>query len=78
MEQGRHTFGRDTMRGIHLVAGVGAVMGLDLVWLIADTLNAMMAIPNLVSLVVLSPVVVRLTREYFATQAVQVVQGAIE
>jgi AGCS family alanine or glycine:cation symporter len=61
-----------------IVAGVGAVMGLDLVWLIADTLNAMMAIPNLVSLVVLSPVVVRLTREYFATQAVPAVQGAIE
>jgi AGCS family alanine or glycine:cation symporter len=38
---------------------------LDFVWLVADTLNAMMAIPNLVALALLSPVVFKLTREYF-------------
>ena len=32
-------------------------MSLDLVWAIADTLNGLMAIPNLIALVVLSPVV---------------------
>jgi AGCS family alanine or glycine:cation symporter len=42
---------------------VGAVTQLDLVWQIADTLNALMAAPNLVSLIVLAPVVVKLTRE---------------
>jgi alanine or glycine:cation symporter, AGCS family len=42
---------------------VGAVAHLDLAWTIADTLNALMAVPNLISLIVLSPVVVQLTRE---------------
>lgn len=45
---------------------VGAVTQLDFVWLVADTLNAFMALPNLVSLLLLSPVVVRLTQEYWA------------
>jgi AGCS family alanine or glycine:cation symporter len=40
----------------------GAVTHLDLAWSIADTLNALMAVPNLVALLALSPVVVRLTR----------------
>ncbi len=38
---------------------------LDFVWLVADTLNALMAIPNLVALLMLSPVVFKLTRDYF-------------
>jgi AGCS family alanine or glycine:cation symporter len=45
---------------------LGAVTHLDLAWTIADTLNALMAVPNLVALVVLAPVVVRLTREQLA------------
>jgi alanine or glycine:cation symporter, AGCS family len=45
---------------------VGAVTHLDFVWLVADTLNAFMAFPNLVALILLSPVVVRLTNEFFA------------
>lgn len=45
---------------------VGAVTQLDFVWLLADTLNAFMALPNLISLLLLSPVVVRLTQEYWA------------
>ena len=44
---------------------VGAVLQLDPVWLIADTLNALMALPNLLSLLLLSPIVLRLTRDYF-------------
>ena len=35
---------------------------------IADTLNALMAIPNLIGLVGLSGVVVKLTREYFENE----------
>ena len=46
----------------------GAVAQLDFAWLVADTLNGLMAIPNLIALVLLSPVVVKLTREYFARQ----------
>ena len=44
----------------------GTKAGIDLVWLLADTLNALMALPNLVALVLLSPVVVKLTQEYYA------------
>jgi AGCS family alanine or glycine:cation symporter len=49
-----------------LVVPVGTVFHLDTVWLIADTLNAFMAIPNLIALVLLGPLVFQLTREYFA------------
>ncbi len=47
---------------------VGAMMKLDFVWLLADTLNALMALPNLIALVLLSPVIFKLTRDYFAQQ----------
>jgi len=46
----------------------GAVAQLDFAWLVADTLNGLMAIPNLMALLLLSPVVVQLTREHFARQ----------
>jgi len=44
---------------------VGAVAKLSFIWLVADTLNALMAIPNLIALLLLSPVVVQLTHAYF-------------
>lgn len=44
---------------------VGATMPLDLAWAIADTLNGLMAIPNLIAILLLSPVIVRTTREHF-------------
>ena len=44
---------------------IGATASLDFIWLVADTLNALMAIPNLIALVLLSPVVFKLTREHF-------------
>jgi len=51
-----------------LAIPLGASLSLDFVWLVADTLNAMMAIPNLIALALLSPVVFKLTREYFEKQ----------
>ena len=45
---------------------IGATLKLDLVWNIADTLNGFMAVPNLVALLGLSPVVIKLTKEHFA------------
>lgn len=48
-----------------LAVFAGAVFQLDFVWLLADTLNALMAIPNLVALLLLSPVVLKLTKDYF-------------
>jgi AGCS family alanine or glycine:cation symporter len=43
---------------------LGTVGDLNLVWVIADILNACMAIPNLTALLLLSPVVFKLTRDY--------------
>lgn len=44
---------------------VGALVSLDMVWTAADILNALMAVPNLIALILLTPVVVRLSREFF-------------
>ncbi|MCB1064194.1 MAG: sodium:alanine symporter family protein [Verrucomicrobiae bacterium] len=49
-----------------LAVVIGSVGGLHLVWTLADVLNAMMAIPNLIALVALSGVVVAETRDYWA------------
>jgi len=49
-----------------LVAILGATVDLGVLWDIADTLNGLMAIPNLIAVAVLSPVVFRLTKEYFS------------
>jgi len=49
-----------------LVAVLGATVDLGLLWDIADTLNGFMAIPNLIAVALLSPVVFRLTKQFFA------------
>ena len=43
---------------------VGSVMNLGLVWNLADSMNALMAIPNLISLLFLSGILVHETRKY--------------
>lgn len=50
-----------------LAIPLGAMVNLEFIWLLADTLNAMMALPNLIALALLSPVVFKLSKEYFAT-----------
>jgi len=45
--------------------GVGAVAKLSLVWNISDTLNGLMAIPNLIGLLLLTPVIISETKKYF-------------
>ena len=47
-----------------IVAAIAPVVALDLVWTIADILNALMAIPNLVAVLLLSPVIIKETRKY--------------
>ena len=47
---------------------LGATVNLSFIWLLADTLNALMAIPNLIALALLSPVVFAIAREFFATR----------
>ena len=49
-----------------LIAVVGATMDLGLMWGIAETFNGLMAIPNLIAVFLLSGVVVKLVKEYFA------------
>lgn len=49
-----------------LVAIVGATMELGLMWNIAETFNGLMVIPNLIAVFLLSGVVVKLVKEYFA------------
>ena len=49
-----------------LVVVAGAVADLTLVWDISDTLNGLMSIPNLIALLLLSPVVIKVTKEHFA------------
>ena len=49
-----------------IVVVMGAIMDLSLAWDISDTLNACMAIPNLIGLLLLSPVVIKLAKEYSA------------
>lgn len=47
-----------------VVIVIGAVSKLELIWAIADTLNALMTIPNLIAVVALSPVVLKLFKDY--------------
>jgi len=51
-----------------LVVIISATMDLSLAWNIADTLNGLMAIPNLIALIALSPVVFKTTKEYFQSE----------
>ena len=45
--------------------GVGAMAKLSLVWNISDTLNGLMAVPNLIALIFLTPVIIKETKKYF-------------
>ena len=55
---------------------IGAMGSLKAVWDIADTLNGLMALPNLIAVVALMGVVVRLTRGFLAGEPYQPFEGA--
>jgi len=58
---------RSVYRLLWLPPIIWGVQGrLETIWSIADTLNGLMAIPNLLALAILSPVVFKLTREFFS------------
>lgn len=44
---------------------IGSMGSLEFVWNLADTANGLMAIPNLIGLIILSPVIVKLSNDYF-------------
>ena len=46
-----------------IVVPIGALAQLDLVWILADTFNALMAFPNLIGVLLLSPVVFKTVQE---------------
>ena len=49
-----------------LVSIVGATVNLGLIWGISDTFNGFMTVPNLIGVFLLTPVVLKLTKEHFA------------
>ena len=51
-----------------LAVPLGAIVSLNFVWALADIMNILMAVPNLIALLLLSPIVVRLSRELFANR----------
>ena len=48
-----------------LMVGVGGFLQLELVWIIADIVNGLMALPNLIALLALSPVIIKESKRYF-------------
>ena len=48
-----------------LIAIVGATVDLGVIWGISDTFNGFMTVPNLIGVFLLTPVVLKLVREYF-------------
>ena len=51
-----------------LITIIGATVDGGILWEITDTLNGLMALPNLIAVALLSPVVVKLTKEFFQTK----------
>ena len=47
---------------------IGAIGGLEFVWSLADTMNGLMAIPNLIGVIALSGTVLKLTKDFFAKE----------
>jgi AGCS family alanine or glycine:cation symporter len=45
---------------------LGGIFQMDPIWKFSETMNALMAIPNLISLILLSGVIVKETKEFFA------------
>ncbi|MEQ9447865.1 MAG: alanine:cation symporter family protein, partial [Rhodospirillaceae bacterium] len=46
-----------------IIVPIGALSSLEVVWIFADIMNALMAIPNLTALLLLSPIVFKITRD---------------
>ena len=49
-----------------VVVFVGCVSAIDVVWELADLFNGLMAVPNLLALIFLSPTIIKLTNDFFA------------
>ncbi len=71
-----YLFGKKAVMPYRIVfivfVGIGAVAKLDIVWAVSDVFNGLMAVPNLIGLLALSPVIVRETKSYFESKAMDV------
>lgn len=65
-------FGSKVIKGYNiayaLVSIVGATLELGLIWSVSDTFNGLMTIPNLIAVFLLTPVLLKLVREHFASE----------
>ena len=61
-----------------LIAILGATTDLGLIWGISDTFNGFMAVPNLIAVFLLTPVVLRLIKEHFSKQPPLADQSSVE
>lgn len=48
------------------MVALGGFLKLDLIWTIADIVNGLMVLPNLIALLALSPIIIKETRQYFS------------
>ena len=64
----QYLFGADCWRKFVFLQAItvvaGAVLKTGTVWLLSETVNGLMAIPNLIALALLSPVLIKLTKQY--------------
>lgn len=51
-----------------IMIAIGGYISLDTIWVLADIVNGLMAFPNLITLLGLSPIIVSETKKYFAKQ----------
>ncbi|MGT2947796.1 alanine/glycine:cation symporter family protein [Streptococcus devriesei] len=51
-----------------IMVSLGGFLKLELIWIIADIVNGLMALPNLIALLMLSPIIIKETKTYFATK----------
>ena len=65
-----YVFGRKYTKIYHTVfiilLVIGSILPVDRVWKIADFINALMSIPNLIGIILLSPIVIRISRDSFS------------
>ena len=51
-----------------IMVALGGFLKLDLIWVLADIVNGLMALPNLIALLALSPIIISETKDYFVRQ----------
>lgn len=54
-----------------LMVALGGFLKLNLIWIITDIVNGLMALPNLIAILMLSPIIIKETKRYFDQNADQ-------